>query len=142
MGVGVEGEPCGVVPEDVTEGFHIDSALQGQRGECVPEIMEPDLVNPGSLEQGFHLSCHCRRVEVGAALGRWEQQRVVRVAFVFFEEQVDRLLGQHDFSHGVLGFRRQNLQLTVDSDDLFAHGDGAFVSVNVRPQQGQQLSPT
>ena len=141
MRVGIQRETCRVVAERVTQSFHVHPVLQGQRGECVPEIVEPNLVDARSLEQRFHLPGHRWWIEVGAALGRWEQQRAVEVSLMLTDQQVNRLLGQHDFSHCVLCFRRQNLQRAVDSDDLFAHGNGAVGCIDIRPKQGQQFSP-
>ena len=36
MGVGIQRETCGVVPEHTADGFHVHAVLQGHRREGVP----------------------------------------------------------------------------------------------------------
>ena len=42
MGVGVQGEARRVVTQHPGHRLDVHSVLQGQGGECMPEIMEPD----------------------------------------------------------------------------------------------------
>ena len=43
MGVGIQGEPGAVVTQHAGHRFHVHPVLQGQGGEGVPQIMEPNL---------------------------------------------------------------------------------------------------
>ena len=42
MGIGVQGEPSGEVPQHPGDGFDVHPVLQSQGGETVPEVVEPD----------------------------------------------------------------------------------------------------
>ena len=42
MGVGVEGEGGGVVPQHAGESFGIDAVLNHDGGKCVTQIVESD----------------------------------------------------------------------------------------------------
>lgn len=43
VGVGVEGEACGVVAQGSREGFHVYAVLEGQGGEKMPLWHNKDL---------------------------------------------------------------------------------------------------
>ena len=40
------GKPCRIVAQRAGQRFHVHPAFQGQRGEGVAEIMEPDMLRP------------------------------------------------------------------------------------------------
>lgn len=46
MGVGIQGKPGGEVPQHSGHCLDVHSILQSQGGEGVPEIVEPDLIQP------------------------------------------------------------------------------------------------
>ena len=48
VGVGVQGEAGGEVTQHAGHRFYIHTVLQGDGGEGVAEIVEPDLWDPGS----------------------------------------------------------------------------------------------
>ena len=50
VGVGSEGEPGTAVPQHAGYGLYIDSVLQGEGCEGVPQIMEADMFQSGILE--------------------------------------------------------------------------------------------
>ena len=50
MGIGVEGESRGVVPEHTGYRLDVHSVLQCDGGECVPEIVKSDFGQSRSFE--------------------------------------------------------------------------------------------
>ena len=50
MGVGAQGEARAVVPKSAGQGFHVHAVFQGQRCECVSEVMEPNMLRTDGLE--------------------------------------------------------------------------------------------
>ena len=54
MGVGVQGKPGGVVSQYAGQSLGVHTALHGQGGEGVPEVVEPHAgVNARGLQQLF-----------------------------------------------------------------------------------------
>ena len=43
MGIGVESEACGVVAQGSRESFHVYAVLEGQSGEKMSHVVEPDV---------------------------------------------------------------------------------------------------
>ena len=68
MGVGVEGEPSGVVSEHSRYRLDIHAVLQCDGGECVSEIMKSDLGQSRSFENSLQHMVHAVRGD-GAAVG-------------------------------------------------------------------------
>ena len=50
MGVGGEGESGAAVSQHTGHGLDIDSVLQGQGREGVPQVVEVDMLHPGILK--------------------------------------------------------------------------------------------
>ena len=50
VGVGVQGEASRVVAQRAGERFHIHAAFQGQRGEGVAQVMEPDVLRTDGFQ--------------------------------------------------------------------------------------------
>ena len=115
VGVGVQREPCRVVAQRAGQRFHVYPAFQGQRGEGVSEIMEPNVLRADGFQNFVMGSPEGVRVIHGSGFGRWEQIRIARVLFVFGNQQVDRLLRKGQRSHGVASFRRTDHQFPVDA---------------------------
>ena len=44
MGVGVQSKPCAEVAQDAGQGLDVHAVLDGEGGEGVPQIVEPDLL--------------------------------------------------------------------------------------------------
>lgn len=44
MGVGIQSEPCAEVAQDAGQGLDVHAVLDGEGGEGVPQIVEPDLL--------------------------------------------------------------------------------------------------
>ena len=53
MGIGVQGEACGEVAQHAGYRLDVHAVLQGDGGEGVAEIVEPDLWDPGSGQHSF-----------------------------------------------------------------------------------------
>ena len=49
VGVGVQGKPCRIVAQRAGQRFHVYPAFQGQRGEGVAQVMEPDVFRTDSF---------------------------------------------------------------------------------------------
>lgn len=50
VGVGVEGEACGVVAQSPGEGFHVHSIFEGQGSEKMPHVVETDVFRANSFQ--------------------------------------------------------------------------------------------
>ena len=50
VGVGVQGEASRVVAQGTGQRFHVHAAFQGQRGEGVAQVMEPDVFRADSFQ--------------------------------------------------------------------------------------------
>ena len=67
MGVGIEGEPCGVMSEHSGHRLNVHSVLECDGGECVPEIVKSDLGQSRSFENPLQHMIHAVRGD-GAAV--------------------------------------------------------------------------
>ena len=79
MGISVQGESRGEVAQHAGDGFDIYAVLQGQRGECVAEVMESDLGNPCPFQDTLEHIINAVRGD-GANLGGWGANRAPPVA--------------------------------------------------------------
>ena len=68
MGIGVEGEPCGVVSEHTRHRFDVHPVLQCDGGECVPEVVKSDFWQSCAFENPLKHMIHAVRGD-GAAVG-------------------------------------------------------------------------
>lgn len=50
MGVGVQREPRAEMPQRGGQGLHVHAVFQRQRGERVPEIVQPDMARADGLD--------------------------------------------------------------------------------------------
>ena len=53
VGVGAKGEARIVVTQHTADRFHIHAVLEGQGRECVPQVVEADVFQPGVLQDFF-----------------------------------------------------------------------------------------
>ena len=79
MGVGVQGEACGEVAQHAGDGFDIHTVLEGDGGEGVAEVVEPDLRDACSLQHTLEHIINAVRGD-GANLGGWGANRAPPVA--------------------------------------------------------------
>lgn len=142
MGVGVEGETCGVVAQGSREGFHIHAVLKGQGGEKVPHVVEANVFRANSLQYFVVDSPEGVWVVHGAGFGRGEHVWVAWMFPVFFGQQVHRLLRDRQRPDGVLCLGLADYQLTIEPVDLFCHRDCPVLCVQVSPEKSQQLAPS
>ena len=71
MGVGVQGEAGGEVPQHTTDCLDIHSVLEGDGGEGVAEVVKSDLRDASSLQHSLEHIVDTVRGD-GAAVGRGE----------------------------------------------------------------------
>ena len=69
MGVGAQGEARAVVPKGAGQGLHIHAVFQGQRCECMSEVMKPNVLRADCLEDLLMGMPEGIRVEHPACLG-------------------------------------------------------------------------
>ena len=72
VGVGVQREPCRIVTQRAGQRFHVHPALQGQCGEGVSEIMEPNVLRADGFQNFIMRPSKGVRVIHGSGLGRWK----------------------------------------------------------------------
>ena len=106
MGVSVQREPCRVVAQRAGQRFHVYPAFQGQRGEGVSEIMEPNVLRADGFQNFVMGSPEGVRVIHGSGFGRWEQIRIARVFLVLGNQQIDCLLWKGQCANRISRFRR------------------------------------
>ena len=70
MGVGVQGEACGEVTQHAGHRFDVHAVLEGDGGEGVAEIVEPDLWYPRSGQDSLQHIVHAVRRDRTAVGGR------------------------------------------------------------------------
>ena len=133
VGVGVEGEACGVVAQGPGKGFHIYAVLEGQGGEKMPHVVEPDVLRADGFQYFVVDTAEGIRVVHSAGFGRGEHVLVSGVLLVLLDQQVHRLLRDRQRSDGVLCFGRADYQFAVDSVDLIGARDRQCILVEVSP---------
>ena len=69
VGVGVQREPCRIVTQRAGQRFHVHPAFQGQCGEGVSEIMEPNVLRADGFQNFIMGSSESVRVIHGPVLG-------------------------------------------------------------------------
>ena len=57
VGVGAQGKSRVVVAQHTADGFHVYAILQGQRSECVSEVVKPDVLRAVLLRPDTGRSC-------------------------------------------------------------------------------------
>ena len=72
VGVGAESESCIVVPQHGGDGLDIDTVLEGQGGEGVAEIVEPEVFQAGILQDALVEGGYRVRMVHGAGAGGGE----------------------------------------------------------------------
>ena len=71
MGIGVQGEACGEVPQHTGQGLDIHTILKRDSCEGVAKVMESDLGDASSFEDALQHVVHTIRRD-GSAVGGWE----------------------------------------------------------------------
>ena len=61
MGVGIEGESCGIVSEHTRHRLDIHAILECDGGECVPEVVKSDFWQSRSFENSLKHMVHAVR---------------------------------------------------------------------------------
>ena len=92
VGIGAEGKSRRVVAQGAGQGLYIHAVFQGQRCECMSEVVESDMLRADGLENLLMGMPKGIRVEHSASLGRWEHIRIPWMLFVFRYHQVHCLL--------------------------------------------------
>ena len=69
VGVGVQGEPRRIVAQRAGQRFHVYPAFQGQRGEGMSEVVEPDVFRADGFQNFIMGSSESVRVIHGPVLG-------------------------------------------------------------------------
>lgn len=140
VGVGLEGEPCIVVPQHGGDRFDVYSALESHGSEGVTEIVEPNAGKSRVLQDTL-VECGdgIRMVHFPGGTG-WEQVGALRVFGVFLDEEVYRLLWDGHFTDGCLGLGPGELQTAVWVANILLADRHCFVlSVDVIPPEGGQF---
>ena len=92
VGVGAESEVRAVAAQGAGERFRVHAAFQRQRCECVPQIMEANMLRFDGLQEFVMGVMEGVRIVHGASLGRWEHVGVWQMLFVLLNEQLHRLV--------------------------------------------------
>ena len=123
------------------EGFHVHAVLQRQCREGVAQIMESDTLAVCPLQYRLKpLACHAGRDRsIRLHRGRKHPAGVHRL-FVLPQHGQHRRR-QHQFSHGRLGFGRDNLQFAVYRVRLLIDGQHAGFKVQILPLKRYQFAP-
>ena len=82
MGIGVQGEACGVVAQHGRYRFHVDAGLEGSCSKCVSQSMERDVLQTSVFQDSLVQVHHGVRMIHPASLGGGKQ--VLLVVFPSF----------------------------------------------------------
>ena len=131
MGIGVQGEACGEVPQHARHRLDIHSILEAEGGEGMAEIVESDLRDTSPFQYPLQHIVHAVRGD-GAAVERREHIGVIGLALLL-PQDFDCLGRDADRPVGVLRFQRCFHDLTIHSRHLPPHLDNTVLPVNVTP---------
>ena len=92
MSVGTESEARTVMSQGTGQGLHIHPVFQRERGEGMPEIVEPDVLGADGFQDLLMGVPEGIWIEHATRLGRWEHVGISRVLLVFLHQQLHRLL--------------------------------------------------
>ena len=123
MGVGSEGESSAAVTQHTGYGLDIDSVLQGQGCEGMPQVVKTDMLQPRILEDLLMELHHRIGVVHSAAYRRGEQVGISGVLIVFLFQQFHSFRGQGDSPHGVVGLGWLYLHPALYPVSLLGDGD-------------------
>lgn len=98
VGVGAEGEPGVVVPQHGRDRLDVHAVLEGQGGEGVPEIVEPEMLQAGILEDALVQCGDGIRAVHGQVREEGKSQGVLGVPL---DKQIHCLLGDGNQLKGV-----------------------------------------
>ena len=101
MGVGAESEARVIVSQCAGHRLDVHTVLEGQRGEGVSEVVEPDVLRADGLQDLLMGVAEGIRVEHGAGLGRHKQVRTVGVLAVLLHQQLHGPLRNGQLADGV-----------------------------------------
>ena len=125
------------MPQHTGDGFDVHNVLQGKGGEGVSEVVETDVFQSSVLEDLLVELHHRVGVVLLASGGRGEHIGVIRMLFVFLDQQVYRLLRDgHPAYRGLsIGPREGKLSAGI-LDVLLADGNRPILDVQVIPEKG------
>ena len=131
MGVGVQGKACGEVTQHAADRFDIHTVLQGDGGEGVTEVVDPDFRDTCPVQYTLQYIVHAVRGD-GAATGRWEHIGVLGFRFLYIQNFY-RLWGDAHGAVGVFCFQWGFYDLTIHSRYLPANLDDPILPFDVLP---------
>ena len=134
VSIGAECEPCRVMPQGAGQSLHIHAILQRERGEGMPEIMEPNMLRSDGFQDLLMGVSERVRIEHSARLGRREHVRIPRMLLVLLHQQVHCLLRDRQDADGIVGFGLAYYQFSLSARHLLRDGDGSVLYVQVRPE--------
>ena len=141
VGVGVQGKPGAVVAQHAGYRLNIHSVLEGQSGKGVPEIVEPDLLQPCPLQNPVE---HVEHAVWGDGPSRGGGEDVgagLSILLLLVLQDVHRIVREGDGAVGVLGFQWCLYHLAVNPGYLSADPEGVGLEVDIGPLEPQQLTP-
>ena len=123
------------------EGFHIHAVFQRQRCEGVPQIMESDTLAVCPLQYRLKPPARHAGRDRSVRLHRGRKHPAGIHLPAVFPQHGQHRRRQHQFSHGRLGFGRDDLQFAVYRVRLFVDGQHAGFKVQVVPLKRYQFAP-
>lgn len=142
MGVGVQGEARAVVAQHAGQGFHIQAAGDRHRGECVAQVVEPDIWQARLLEQ--HLQSAVGRVRIRRQLwagGMWEDP-LTDGSLLSLPQELYDALRQDDGACTLAGLGvAQGEYAHLFAVQGAAHFERSLLPVEVLPHQTADFTP-
>ena len=81
------------------------------------------------------------RIEHPSRFGRREHVGISRVLLVLIHQQVHCLLRDRQDADGIVGLGLTHHQFSLGAGHLLCDGDSLVLHIQIRPEEGQQLSP-
>ena len=141
--VGVDVQRChrGHMAQHGGEGLYVHTIFQRQRREGVTQIMKSDTLAVCPLQYRLKPSARHAGRDRSVRLHRGRKHPAGVYFFAVFPQHGQHCRRQHQFSHGCLGFGRDDLQFAVYRVRLLVDGQHAGFKVQILPLKCYQFTP-
>ena len=140
MGVDVQCSGRGDVADDSGQGLDVHAVFQGEGGEGVAQIVEPQVLTACQLQNGVELFPHMASVNGLLRLDAGGEHPLREHVFLVLCQHSKHRLGQDDGPLSCLGLGRTDVEFAVDGSNLAVNMQRTRAEIQVMPLEPQQLT--